>query len=231
MPDLSTFETFVPPMRAISLWQPWSSLVAERIKWVETRPKQHPWRSAIGQTIAIHAAIRKPEMMTLGDWHCDPRYRPEPMIPGEPRIWRSLTKPGDLFGSHESRPLPLGAVIATCRITGVVPMLGDCGTDMGQPTHICGTAGDTYLLLHRPDWDPLDGETEFDVSDQRPFGDFAPGRWAILLDQIVKLAEPIPCRGHQGLWSLLADVEEQITAQRATGVPGGEEPSTTGGSR
>jgi hypothetical protein len=42
-------------MKAISLWQPWASLVATRNKWVETRSWQTPYRGPI----LIHAARRK----------------------------------------------------------------------------------------------------------------------------------------------------------------------------
>jgi hypothetical protein len=37
------------------------------------------------------------------------------------------------------------------------------------------------------------------ISDQSR-GDFTPGRWAWLLDDVRKLDEPIPAKGHQGLW-------------------------------
>src|SRR6185437_13299760 len=42
-------------MRAISLWQPWASLIACGVKRYETRSWAPP-RDLIGQTIAIHAA-------------------------------------------------------------------------------------------------------------------------------------------------------------------------------
>lgn len=45
-----------------------------------------------------------------------------------------------------------------------------------------------------------------DVSDQLPFGDFSPGRWAWLLEAIVVLDEPIPCKGKQGVWRLPDDL-------------------------
>jgi hypothetical protein len=42
-------------MKAISLWQPWASLIAAGLKPYETR-NWAPAPSMIGQTIAIHAA-------------------------------------------------------------------------------------------------------------------------------------------------------------------------------
>lgn len=37
------------------------------------------------------------------------------------------------------------------------------------------------------------------VNDQKPFGDFAPGRYAWLLDNVRPIG-PVPARGRQGLW-------------------------------
>ena len=45
-------------MKAITLHQPWASLIAEGIKTIETR-SWAPSREIIGQRIAIHAAKRK----------------------------------------------------------------------------------------------------------------------------------------------------------------------------
>lgn len=41
---------------------------------------------------------------------------------------------------------------------------------------------------------------EFIGDDERRFGNFAPGRFAWLLENVRPFAEPIPVRGHQGLW-------------------------------
>lgn len=78
-------------MKALSLWQPWASLIAVGAKRVETRAWPAPdW--LIGQRIAIHAAKRDTEL-----WTCvrDPfkQYLPEP------------------------DSLPLGYVIATARLS------------------------------------------------------------------------------------------------------------------
>lgn len=193
-------------MRAMTLYQPWASLIVEGVKTIETRPKWSPWSRAIGETIAVHAAkhiarLNEAEAawaaFTLDQYNAT-RSTENP----------SRFPPGD----QSCDSLPLGAVVATCTLVDVVPMLGYCGTDMGQPTHLCGTHGETYpLLLHRPDWSPLDGETEFDVSGQRPFGDFAPGRFALILDNVRKCA-PFPCRGYQGLWTLPDRVADNLVS-------------------
>jgi hypothetical protein len=49
------------------------------------------------------------------------------------------------------------------------------------------------------------------VDDETPLGDFTPGRYGWLLDNVRPLAEPIPAKGKQGLWRpdavLMAAVE------------------------
>ena len=53
-------------MKAITLWQPYASLVAAGAKPFEFRG-WHPPRSIIGQRIAIHAAARKVQPADLAD--------------------------------------------------------------------------------------------------------------------------------------------------------------------
>ena len=48
-------------MKALTLWQPWASLVAHGYKTVEYRGWPAP-RSIVGTRIAIHAAARRPRM-------------------------------------------------------------------------------------------------------------------------------------------------------------------------
>ena len=40
--------------------------------------------------------------------------------------------------------------------------------------------------------------------DELAFGDFSPGRWAWMLEEIEPLAEPLALRGGRGLWDLPA---------------------------
>jgi activating signal cointegrator 1 len=77
-------------MRAISLWQPWASLVALDAKRIETRHWPVP-TTLVGQRIAIHAAKTKAHLHI-----CD-----------EP--------PFDLYIPKASL-LPLGAIVATATL-------------------------------------------------------------------------------------------------------------------
>ena len=81
-------------MRAITLWQPFASLVACGHKTVETRSWSPP-RSLIGERIAIHAAGRptqRSEMIAVSS--CLPALSP----------------------INVTEPFPRGAVVATARL-------------------------------------------------------------------------------------------------------------------
>ena len=102
-------------MRALTLHQPWATLIALGIKTIETRSWPPP-RDLIGQTIAIHAG------RTL-----------EPN-PG-PEIDAILRQ---THGERWQHQLPAGAVLATatvsraCQVAGPVPDSGQVITRCGQ---------------------------------------------------------------------------------------------------
>ncbi len=53
---------------------------------------------------------------------------------------------------------------------------------------------------------------EFD----RVAGDLSLGRWVWVLERVRPFRTPIPCRGMQGLWTVPADIEEQVLRQIQT---------------
>lgn len=183
-------------MRAITLWQPWASLMAEGIKTIETRGRAHPWRSAIGETIAIHAAVRAPDHgLELGRWLTT--RRPDVTLPdGQEFPGRWLT--ADLDSKDTIIPLVFGAVLATGRLADVVPIVDD-GTARNC---IDRRAGGERLTLRRDDETIGIPEEIIDVSAELPYGTFEPGRWALLFENVVKLNEPCSAVGHQGLWTV-----------------------------
>jgi hypothetical protein len=83
-------------MKALSLWQPWASLIACGAKTIETRSWQPPARLD-GQRIAIHAAKRTDDLYLLGQ-----------------RPFADYLAP--LAGGRVT--LPLGAIIGTVRLVG-----------------------------------------------------------------------------------------------------------------
>lgn len=198
-------------MKAMSFWAPWGSLVANRIKVLETRPRRSPWHAAIGQTVAVHQALRpaRDGECARGQVRIDalgnPYFWLHDAFTEEQQIARGLPPDGDLLGF----PMPLGAIVGTVGIVDVVPMVDDRFArnvlDAGHPR-------ETKMALRRDD-EPFIHEQIIDVSDQRPYGDFAPGRWAIVLADAQAVHPAVPCRGRQGLWSVPDDVVRAVDAQ------------------
>lgn len=141
-------------MKALTLTQPWASLVALGAKRIETRG----WRTPYRGSLAIHAAKGFPK-------------------------WARVTCLESPFAAEiGSDVLPLGAVIATCRLIACIP------TRELQQNRVIEV-------------DYLAGCADFVMSDaERAFGDYAPGRWAWLLADVEMLAEPIPAKGALSLW-------------------------------
>lgn len=204
-------------MPALTLWQPWASLVALDIKTIETRSWRAP-EKLIGERIAIHAAKRKPRTVFesangggLPDWF--------PADASDSSWLYGLgeeTADGHWLAHQWTGPL--GAIVATATLTDCVPMVRCVERDdPWVSAHLClGPPGD-YLEL----W--CDGELyDLDVTDQLPYGDFAPGRWAWLLDEVTPTTvlcpwcggfvadclvcdgagscDPVPAKGRQRLW-------------------------------
>lgn len=200
-------------VKAITLHQPWASFVALGVKAVETRS----WATGYRGPLAIHAAARRPDVTMLEDgpagelfdenagpgddpclaqWWESPARDFIPPAPTADRRW-SLSLAPD-FATH---PMPLGAVVATCRLVDCVP------TD-GEVPGICWWEGSDPLPAwhafgaHRndPAGIPSDRGLYMVAETQRPYGDFAPGRFAWMLADITPLAEPVPAKGGQRLW-------------------------------
>jgi hypothetical protein len=145
-------------MKTISLTQPWASLVACGAKRAETRSFQVSHRGEL----AIHASK------------------------GFPRWAKDISKTPGFSLALTGESLPLGAVIATCRIVDCVRT--EC-LFVVPPTQLIGG-----WRLHGPGC--------FAISEQeKMFGDYSPGRWAWLLANIEPLPEPIPTRGALSLWN------------------------------
>ncbi len=167
-------------MKVLTLHQPWASLVALGVKTIETRS----WSTKYRGPLAIHAGLSK-----AGATQCS-------------ECW-------DAIYAENSREveLPLGALVATCTLVDVAPIGGpfsfrtgiwdgDEGDFPGQPVVVRSPAhlnmGKECLGLDH------DGRVT-DISDQLPYGDFTPGRYAWLLADVVPVDPPVSFRGGQGL--------------------------------
>lgn len=141
-------------MKAISLWNPWATLIALGAKTIETRS----WSTSYRGEIAIHVAACYSQQLRA-------------IAAGEP--FYTALRPGGVYIDPAG---VLGMVIATCRLV-------DC-----LPIHASGIGGGIWL-------DKLPKEPE------RSFGDYRPGRFAWILADVKRLAEPVPARGRQRMWN------------------------------
>ena len=89
-------------MKAITLWQPWASLITEGMKTRETRSWQPP-ASLVGQRIAIHAAKR-------------------PMT--NEHLTATVVRELLQLGFGQPSDLPYGAVVCTAVLVRVFPTEG-----------------------------------------------------------------------------------------------------------
>lgn len=96
-------------------------------------------------------------------------------------------------GPTGSLLLPFGAVVAVCDLVDVLPIVDSCG---GMPVRHVAVSPELTVCR---DWSRT-------VSDQLPFGDFTPGRYAWLLDH-VRPVDPVPMKGAQGLRDLPDEIE------------------------
>lgn len=230
---------------ALTIHQPYPSLIAHGIKEWETRP--HPpagWpgipegtrrmpgcRVEPGETVLIHAAAKRPvHLSRVGEWFVHSRFT-EPESGPEIRRLGSVHN-GELVPDRYERglaiPMPLGAVVATARITDVVP-IDVVPYPHGMDRWVWAPPGrlDYCQLVYHEDYGGV-GEHPVDISDQLPYGDWTPGRWAWRLGDVRKLDEPVreylkpcgignqcwgedccpsplhggvvPVRGRQGVW-------------------------------
>ena len=198
-------------MKAITLWQPWASLVALQIKTIETRSWPAP-KALIGQRIAIHASKKQPGWCEIGEYgvepwfynvrHVEDCYCEEGEVTPE-CARRSPSRPLLSKSGAMVSLLPLGAVVATATLAHCVRMVNIAYVFAQHPevpwpnVQLNGT--DTATLVHAGD-----DIAPVRLDDQIPYGDFTHGRWAWILTDIKALPEPVPATGRQGVWTWTA---------------------------
>ncbi len=188
-------------MKVLTLHQPWASLVALGVKSIETRS----WSTSYRGPLAINAGAKMPRVGSkVGAFEVTSVFHGR-----GPRMRQSG---GDLY------PMPLGAIVATCTLVDVVPMVGwrNAANNVGREVCWDGerwlhpTSDEAQRLVRRnsarlalPDergmeWQDGHGRVTL-VEDQRPYGDFTAGRFAWLLADMVPVDPPVPFKGAQGL--------------------------------
>lgn len=133
-------------MKAITVMQPWASLIALKAKRYETRS----WKTNYRGPLAIHSSLNFSQSAQ--------------------RLCRAEPFASALLYNED---LPLGCVLAICELAAVFP-----------------TSEPDSLFAPVADW-PV---------SELAFGDFSPGRFAWLLQNVRALENPIPARGARSLW-------------------------------
>lgn len=157
-------------MKAITIWQPWASLLACGEKRYETRG----WATKYRGPIAIHAAARDPMRIPHSE---------------ELEKFSAITDIG-LWNQ-----LPRGAVIATAELVNVWHIVWNPGPDVDSARQIPVGAESLTLDKHALDF----GDYFVPSEKELAFGDWTPGRYAWELAN-VKPITPAPAKGKQGLW-------------------------------
>jgi hypothetical protein len=157
-------------MKALSLTQPWATLVALGAKRIETRS----WPTQYRGPLAIHAAKAFPKAAR--------QFTAEPVVCEAVRArycQRDIDRRASGFPAY-----PISAVLATCKLVACLPM----------EAFIClPGVFDEYPELDTPRERAFG---DFDVIDSRN----GRRRWAWVLEDVKELEMPIPATGALRLW-------------------------------
>ncbi len=174
-------------MKAITLTQPWASLVALGEKQIETRS----WQTSYRGPIAIHAAKGFPkwakDMAGQNPYLCSLFDCDKFMALGFPQeAWKHL---------------PTGSVIAVADLTAIYSTNSTitlfAATDVTFSLEKGVTAGSSSLFTIPP------------TGKELVFGDYSPNRFAWRLENIVRLPQPVPAKGALSLWEWDVPAETQ----------------------
>jgi len=167
-----------PRCLAITIWQPWAALIMAGVKIIETRS----WPTRYRGWLAIHAGKRRPDDgLSIGEWQ----------VRQMGGTWRVCSRSNGMV-----YPLELGAVIGLMRLEECLPMVA-LGDKDDRPCIVVSPGG---LKMHMPALCGQPGRSEVDISGQRPYGYFAPGRFGWVLSGPRPLQAPVSALGRQGLW-------------------------------
>lgn len=170
-------------MKALTIRQPWATLLAIEAKAVETRS----WQTKYRGPVLIHAGA------------------------GHTRAERELEEMEPFFaalGGHDdgqeriATPLPRGQVLAVADLVDVIPTT-TLDELMQKHRRPC-------VQVNHPDHVP--GYKRL-PANERLFGDYAPGRFGWIFDHVQRLDNPVPASGALSLWTPPTDVLMPTLAQ------------------
>lgn len=169
-------------MKALTVRQPHAQLIALGVKTIETRTKPTKFRGPL----LIHAGTAQPKEGAYGAYtaHSDQRRR---LYPGETRRFGLYEA-----GLNRGVDLPLGAIIASCKLVDCVPIV-PTGEEAAIRTVDNDDNRSLWLVEAATDYQQEWGEfDQKEITDQKPYGDFTPGRYAWLLEDIKPVEQRCP---------------------------------------
>jgi hypothetical protein len=183
-------------VKALTLTQPWATLVAVGAKKIETRS----WRTDYRGPIAIHAGKGLGPVRGIAGLRelCGR----EPFRSVLDAHWADIRLISGWFGElgqitrEPERCLPAGSIVAVATLVSCEPTDG-ADARHGGGWHLVGNVEGRWYL----------------TDQERAFGDYSPGRYAWLLADVRRLPVPIPARGALGLWTVPAEIEAQIVKE------------------
>lgn len=184
-------------MNALTLWQPWASLIASGHKTIETRSWRPP-TAAIGKQLAIHAGKDLGHIREIRHLYESGKI---PQLPDDLRKLCEATY--EVLGintlSRRQLKVPTGQILAVVRLVGFI--------------------GPTTLNLHTADQHQLTAAllgtdvTPKELEEQTIYGDFYQGRYGWILRHGEKLEHPYTISGKQRLWNLSPEDSYRIREQ------------------
>ena len=159
-------------INAITIWQPYASLLSEGFKLTETRSWAPPLRT-LREPIAIHSGSRKVKLDTI-PFHVQRKMQVEY---GDD--WRTQIAYGCI--------LAVGTLDSYYWVTGG-PRTDDTGQEVVKAQHV-KTPGQSRLT------DPRHVEIPTD-----PWGDYSTGRYIWKITDLKPLESPIKTSGSRNLW-------------------------------
>lgn len=174
-------------LKVISLWEPWSTLLAIKAKRIETRG----WDTDYRGPVAIHSTKGGLSVQNLNET-CFEEHFFEALDGGYKPFKRwNESNAGARLNICKAGVFPHGHILA-------VGQIGDC-----LPTESTGCLPGVF-----------DDHPKLDTPQERAFGDFSPGRFGLVFEKVVRLQVPVPFKSRQGkLLELDIAVEDEIYAQ------------------
>jgi hypothetical protein len=178
-------------MKALTITQPYATLIAIGAKRIETRG----WPTQYRGPLAIHAGAGLGPVGGRRGLH---------LQCAAPRFFRALqmsmmrvrqSRDGETWPEYDADLLPRGAIVAVGHLVACERTDPECWPGPGVYRF-----GPVRLTFPIPE-------------PEHSFGDYSPGRFMWLLSGVQRLPEPVPCKGALSLWQLPPDVLAAVSAQ------------------